>query len=226
MQKSQQKCRHRDPFLRTFNLGKHPNSGESFSVVPPTRGSPSIPVEKEKKTPHREKLRGKGLYVNVTALLQDPQRAVGKGSWLSQVRRSRPRPFSLHFISKSGDKSVIITAEEQTHGPCRAWPQDPLPPVPEGGTKNRTRSWYHHMSRHWRQVCVHCWMHAFTGGYRGAFAGRGEKDTQAGENGQDIPGCFPELGRSWEMSPELFENSGNHLPHYLPLPTQRGEQVR
>ncbi|KAG0726639.1 hypothetical protein GWK47_004246 [Chionoecetes opilio] len=44
-----------------------------------------------------------------------------------------------------------------------------------------------------------------------------DDDTQAGEDGQDIPGCFPRLGRSWEVSPELFEKLQEITCHmYLP----------
>ncbi|KAG0729940.1 hypothetical protein GWK47_029313 [Chionoecetes opilio] len=51
---------------------------------------------------------------------------------------------------------------------------------------------------------------------------------QAGEDGQDIPGCFPELGRSWEVSPELFEKLQEITCHmYLPSThTNEGNKLR
>ncbi|KAG0721774.1 hypothetical protein GWK47_000638 [Chionoecetes opilio] len=101
---------------RTFNLGTTSSSGESYSVVPPTRQvSSQFLVEEWKKPQHREKLEGKELYVTCEQLCFK----ITKEQWeeapeLKSSQEEADTRLLLHALhaAESGYKSVIITAED------------------------------------------------------------------------------------------------------------------
>ncbi|KAG0718960.1 hypothetical protein GWK47_051476 [Chionoecetes opilio] len=101
---------------KTFNLGTTSSSGESYSVVPPTRQVSSVPVEEWKKPQHREKFEGKELYVTCEQLCFK----ITKEQWeeapeLKSSQEEADTRLLLHALhaAESGYKSV--------HHHCRGY---------------------------------------------------------------------------------------------------------
>ncbi|KAG0716309.1 hypothetical protein GWK47_009996 [Chionoecetes opilio] len=184
-------------------------------------------VEEWKKPQHREKLEGKELYVTCEQLCFK----ITKEQWeeapeLKSSQEEADTRLLLHALhaAESGYKSVIITAEDTDVmvlclGMCHKIPSHLFQKC---GTKNRTRFLdITTLSRTLGgSVCDSLIrMHAFTGcDTVSAFAGRGKmtalKQVKMDKTYQD---AFHELGRSWEVSPELFEKLQEITCHmYLP----------
>ncbi|KAG0717882.1 hypothetical protein GWK47_053560 [Chionoecetes opilio] len=184
-------------------------------------------VEEWKKPQHREKLEGKELYVTCEQLCFK----ITKEQWeeapeLKSSQEEADTRLLLHALhaAESGYKSVIITAEDTyvmvlCLGMCHKIPSHLFQKC---GTKNRTRFLdITTLSRTLGgSVCDSLiGMHAFTGcDTVSAFAGRGKmttlKQVKMDKTYQD---AFHELGRSWEVSPELFEKLQEITCHmYLP----------
>ena len=184
-------------------------------------------VEEWKAPQHREKLEGKELYVTCEQLCFK----ITKEQWeeapeLKSSQEEADTRLLLHALhaAESGYKSVIITAEDTDVmvlclGMCHKIPSHLFQKC---GTKNRTRFLdITTLSRTLGgSVCDSLiGMHAFTGcDTVSAFAGRGKmttlKQVKMNKTYQD---AFHELGRSWEVSPELFEKLQEITCHmYLP----------
>lgn len=184
-------------------------------------------VDEWKGPQHRKKLEDKVLYVTCEQLCFK----ITKEQWeeVAELKSSQEEADTRLFLhalhaAESGYKSVIITAEDTDVmvlclGMCHKISSHLFQKC---GTKNRTRFLDITTLRSTLggSVCDSLiGMHAFTGcDTVSAFAGRGKmttlKQVKTNKTYQD---AFQELGRSWEVSSELFEKLQEITCHmYLP----------
>lgn len=184
-------------------------------------------VEEWKAPQHKEKLSDKELYVTCEQLCFK----ITKEQWeeAAELRSSQEEADTrllLHALhaAESGYKSVIISAEDTdvmvlSLGMCDKIPSHMFQKC---GTKNRTRflditTLSHTLGGSMCDSLIG--MHAFTGcDTISAFAGRGKLTTlNQVKKDKTYQNAFQELGRYWEVSPELFEKLQEITCHmYLP----------
>ncbi|KAG0716054.1 Opsin-VA [Chionoecetes opilio] len=203
--------------------GSTSKSAETLQGVQDTIGSKNpfgrIPVdqtiEETIKQRHPDTRGHKGFSPKGGAVARSPKEQWEEAPELkNQVKKKQTHAFLLHALhaAESGYKSVIITAEDTDVmvlclGMCHK-----IPPTCSRSAGRRTGqdSWISpHFSRTLggeRGFDSLVGMHAFTGcDTVSAFAGRGKmthtKQVKMDKHNQD---AFHELGRSKEVSPELF----------------------
>ncbi|KAG0727311.1 hypothetical protein GWK47_034921 [Chionoecetes opilio] len=214
---------------RTFNLGTNIPQWRKFLVVPPTRQVSQVPGRRMEKTTAQGEARGKELYVTCEQLcFKIPQKSSGKRLLsLSQVKKKQTHaPFSMHFMQQNlGTSLSSSTAEDTTSWSCVWACATRSHPTCSRSVGRRTGqdSWISPpLSRTLGgSVCDSLiGMPCLTGcDTLSAFAGRGKmertlKQVKMDKTYQD---AFHELGRSWEVSPELFEKLQEITCHmYLP----------
>ncbi|KAG0705132.1 hypothetical protein GWK47_024571 [Chionoecetes opilio] len=137
--------------------------GESFSVVFPQKGkSLKFLVEEWKKPPQGE-LEARALsHVSSSALRSPKQWEEAPG--LSQVKKADTRPL-LHALHAAESGGNLSSSLQRIQSQSRVWAccPSPIPPVPEGGTREPGKiPGIHHLSRTLGgSVGFIIWMHAF-----------------------------------------------------------------
>ncbi|KAG0730599.1 hypothetical protein GWK47_027900 [Chionoecetes opilio] len=141
---SQQKWEAQGSISRENSTWGQLQHGESSRSSSNKGKSHQVPVEELKNHSTGRSSRAKGLYVTCEQLCFK----ITKEQWeeapeLKSSQEEADTRLLLHALhaAESGCKSVIIPCRGyRRHGPCLGdVPQDPIPPVPKCGTKNRTR---------------------------------------------------------------------------------------